>query len=59
VLGLDLPFPRARDRVLAEFEQRYVARMLARHNGNVTQAAEASGIGRRYFAMIAARHAKT
>ena len=59
VLGLDLPFPRARDRVLAEFEQRYVERMLARHNGNITQAAQASGIGRRYFAMIAARHAKT
>jgi len=32
--------------------------MLARHNGNVAQAAQASGIGRRYFAMIAARHTK-
>jgi DNA-binding NtrC family response regulator len=59
VLALELPFPRARDRVLAEFERRYVERMLARHGGNVTQAAQASGIGRRYFAMIAARHAKT
>jgi DNA-binding NtrC family response regulator len=58
VLGLELPFPRARDRVLAEFERRYVARMLARHGGNVAQAAQASGIGRRYFAMIASRHAK-
>jgi transcriptional regulator with GAF, ATPase, and Fis domain len=58
VLGLELPFPRARDRVLAEFERRYVERMLARHGGNVAKAAQASGIGRRYFAMIASRHAK-
>jgi DNA-binding NtrC family response regulator len=58
VLALELPFPRARDRVLGEFERRYVERMLARHGGNVAQAAQASGIGRRYFAMIAARHAK-
>ena len=58
VLGLDLPFPRARDKVLAEFERRYVERMLARHGGNVAQAAQASGIGRRYFAMIASRHQK-
>ncbi len=58
VLGLDLPFPRARDKVLAEFERRYVERMLERHGGNVAQAAQASGIGRRYFAMIASRHQK-
>ena len=58
VLALELPYPRARDRVLAEFERRYVERMLARHGGNVAQAAQASGIGRRYFAMIAARHTK-
>ena len=58
VLALDLAYPRARDRVLAEFEKRYVARVLARHGGNVTRAAEASGIGRRYFTTLAGRATK-
>jgi two-component system response regulator HydG len=49
------PFRLARDRVLAEFERRYLEHMLARHGGNVTKAAQASGIGRRYFTMIATR----
>jgi DNA-binding NtrC family response regulator len=49
------PFRLARDRVLDEFERRYLEHMLARHGGNVTKAAAASGIGRRYFTMIATR----
>jgi DNA-binding NtrC family response regulator len=57
-LALDLPFPRARDRVLSVFERRYLERMLTRHGGNVTKAAEASGIGRRYFTRIASRLGK-
>jgi two-component system, NtrC family, response regulator HydG len=55
ILAEDLPYPHARDRVLAEFERRYVARVLDRHGGNVALAADASGIGRRYFQMIRAR----
>ena len=58
VLALDLPFPRARDRILAEFEGRYVKRVLALHDGNVTRAAEASGIGRRYFTTLVSRTGK-
>jgi transcriptional regulator with GAF, ATPase, and Fis domain len=58
ILALDLPFPRARDRVLGEFEQRYVERVLRAHGGNVARAAAASGIGRRYFAMIRTRSGK-
>jgi DNA-binding NtrC family response regulator len=54
-LTQDLPFPRARDRVLDEFERRYVERVLARHGGNVARAAAASGIARRYFQIIRAR----
>jgi two-component system response regulator HydG len=54
-LGMDLPFPRARDRVLDAFERRYVERVLARHGGNVARAAAASGIARRYFQIIRAR----
>jgi transcriptional regulator with GAF, ATPase, and Fis domain len=56
VLARDLPFPRARDLVLGEFERRYVERVLAAHNGNVARAAAASGIARRYFQLIKGRH---
>jgi DNA-binding NtrC family response regulator len=55
ILGQDLPFPIARDKILDLFEQRYVARVLERHGGNVTHAAHASGIGRRYFQTIRGR----
>jgi DNA-binding NtrC family response regulator len=56
IIDLDLPFPIARDKILAVFEQRYVGCVLARHGGNVTQAAHASGVGRRYFQTIRGRH---
>jgi DNA-binding NtrC family response regulator len=55
VIDQGLPFPIARDRVLELFEERYVARVLERHGGNVTHAARASGIGRRYFQTIRGR----
>jgi DNA-binding NtrC family response regulator len=53
-----LPFPQARDRVLEEFEQRYVERLLEKHGGDVAAAAAASGIGRRYFQKLKARSGK-
>ena len=49
---LQLSYPQARDRVLDEFDERYVAAVLARHGGDVAKAAAASGIGRRYFNKI-------
>jgi len=55
LLALELPFPQARDRMLEEFEQRYVARVLQRYGGDVAKAAAASGIGRRYFQKLRAR----
>ncbi len=55
VIQDDLPFPTARDRVVTEFERRYVERVLARHNGNVTAAARASGVAHRYFQLVRAR----
>ncbi len=55
VIEEDLPFPTARERVVGEFERRYVERVLARHNGNVTQAARASGVAHRYFQLVRAR----
>jgi hypothetical protein len=41
--------------VLDEFQRRYVEHMLSLHGGNVTRAAAASGIGRRYFQMVRAK----
>jgi DNA-binding NtrC family response regulator len=49
------PFARARERVVFEFERRYIDWALAEHAGNVTKAAEACGIGRRYFYVIRSR----
>jgi len=54
-VDMNLPFPQARDRILEEFEARFVARVLSRHNGDVARAAAASGIGRRYFQKLKAR----
>jgi hypothetical protein len=58
VLKDDLAFPAARDRVVSEFERRYVERVLGRHNGNVTAAARASGVAYRYFQLVRARLAR-
>jgi len=55
VIEDDLPFPSARERVVKEFERRYVERVLARHGGSVTKAARASGVAHRYFQLIRAR----
>jgi two-component system response regulator HydG len=55
ILAEDLPLPRARERMVDEFERRYIERVLARHGGNVTHAAASSGIARRYFNAIRAR----
>jgi pSer/pThr/pTyr-binding forkhead associated (FHA) protein len=55
VLAEQLSFPAARQRVITEFERRYVEDLLARHNGNVTHAARASGIAHRYFQLVRAR----
>ncbi|MCX4244860.1 sigma 54-interacting transcriptional regulator [Paraliomyxa miuraensis] len=59
ILELDLPLPKARRRILAEFEQRYVQRALERTGGNLTQAAQSSGVGSRYFRLIRARGHKS
>lgn len=57
-VDMGVPFPQARDRILEEFSQRYVERLLALHDGDVAQAAAASGIGRRYFQKLKARTRK-
>jgi two-component system response regulator HydG len=55
ILRQDLPLPRARADMVAEFERRYVRRVLDKHGGNVGKAAAASGIALRYFQLLRAR----
>lgn len=57
-LRLELPLTRARERVVAEFEKRYVEHMLERSEGIVTKAAKAAGVARRHFQRVRARTAK-
>jgi two-component system, NtrC family, response regulator HydG len=58
VLALNLPIGEARDRVIEEFERRYLERALSRNNGVVTEAAKDSGVARRHFQRLRARSAK-
>ena len=55
VIQEGLAFPAARDRVVWEFERRYIEAVLAKHNGNVGAAARASGVAHRYFQLVRAR----
>lgn len=55
ILSERLPYARARERMLAEFEGRYVEQVLTDHGGDVTRAAQASGMSRRYFHMLKSR----
>jgi two-component system, NtrC family, response regulator HydG len=58
VLEMELPLVEARAKVVGEFEARYLAKVLAQHGGNVSRAAAASGIARRYFQLLRARIAE-
>jgi transcriptional regulator with GAF, ATPase, and Fis domain len=55
VIAQGLPLIHARRKLVEEFEQRYIARVLVEHGGNVVRAAAASGIARRYFQLLRAR----
>jgi transcriptional regulator with GAF, ATPase, and Fis domain len=56
---IDQPYARAKERVLAEFERRYVERIVDKHGGNVSKAALASGLALRYFQLLRARHQRS
>lgn len=56
VIADGLPLTRARERVVEEFERRYVEAAFEQNGRNVTKAAAASGIARRYFRALRARH---
>ncbi len=55
IMSTNPAFPIARRKVLDEFERRYVERILAAHDGNVSHAARASGLALRYFRLVKAR----
>jgi transcriptional regulator with GAF, ATPase, and Fis domain len=55
ILALGLPLTEARRRVNEDFERRYIEDALARHGGNVSRAAAASGVARRHFQHLKAK----
>jgi hypothetical protein len=55
ILAMDLPLLDARAKLMAEFDRRYLSRVLAEHGGNVSRAAAASGIARRNFQILRVR----
>jgi DNA-binding NtrC family response regulator len=55
VLALKLPLIAARQRIVEQFERRYIQQVLAEQGGNVARAAAASGIARRHFQRLRAR----
>jgi two-component system, NtrC family, response regulator HydG len=52
------PMAAAKQKLVHEFERRYVQRMLELHDGNVAQAAAASGLARRYFQLLRAKQTR-
>ncbi|HEY8073623.1 MAG TPA: sigma 54-interacting transcriptional regulator, partial [Labilithrix sp.] len=52
VLAMNLAMSHARQLVLEDFEERFVARAIQEHGGNISRAAAASGVTRRYFHML-------
>ena len=52
ILARNLVLADSREAVLAQFEKRYIEHVLAAHNGNVTRAAAAAGVARRYFHVL-------
>jgi DNA-binding NtrC family response regulator len=58
IVARHMPLPEARQQVMDEFERRYIDAALSTHGGNVTKAAAASGVGRRYFHLLRARVTK-
>jgi two-component system response regulator AtoC len=56
---LHLPYAKAKERVLEAFNSRYIKSKLTAHQGNITHAANDSGIPRSYFHEIMRRYLKS
>ncbi len=55
---LHLPYGKAKEKVLEEFNRRYISFKLNNHDGNVTHAASEAGLPRSYFHEIMRRYIK-
>ena len=55
VIRAGLPFVRAREKVMDDFQRRYLEHVLAEAGGDTAKAAAHSGIARRYFNLLRAR----
>ena len=51
-----LPFKEAKEAVVEEFERAYIENLLSAHGGNISRAAEQSGIDRRSLHRLLAKH---
>jgi DNA-binding NtrC family response regulator len=49
LLARDMPYMKTREVLVAEFTRRYLERLLKRHGGNVSRAAQEAGVARRHF----------
>jgi DNA-binding NtrC family response regulator len=58
VLALDLPLADGRQRIVDEFEVRYVTRLLEMHGGDTERAAAAAGVARRQLQRLKAKAAQ-
>lgn len=56
--GIDLaaPFSEQKAQLVAHFERSYLEAQLARHGGNISQAAQAAGLDRMYFKRLLNKH---
>jgi DNA-binding NtrC family response regulator len=45
-VDVSVPFKEAKQLVIGEFERRYISKLLAEHDGNISAAARAAGIDR-------------
>lgn len=52
----DLPFHESKQRLVDEFERRYLGDLLSRHDGNISAAARAAGLDRKHLRRLAVRH---
>jgi len=49
LLARDMPYTKAREILVAQFTKRYLERLLKRHGGNISRAAQEAGVARRHF----------
>jgi DNA-binding NtrC family response regulator len=52
----DLPFKDAKEAMVESFERKYILKLLAKHKGNISRAAEGSGIDRRSLHRLLVKH---